>query len=181
MGASMRAGRKRKIADRYPGGQIKKTEDAPPPALVKRATIMSLMGLAAPEYGTTAGLYFLRRIIDGHQYEAAKRFGDLYRQYTGCVGGPRGPKSVDVGGVIKQAPVDVESAAGEREAQRHVDVLQRYHEAHSALRLAGKGVEDEVVRFCDGIGQTPHGHEGLIRLRQGLGSLVIIWKIKGRK
>jgi len=169
---------------RYANGKVARVsaeDQAPSPTLVKRASTMSLLGLASAEYGTTAGIYFLRRIIDGHEYEAAKRFGDLYRQYSGCVGGPRRPKSVDVEGVIKQAPVDTESEAGLLEAERDVDVLKRYNEAHMALRSAGRGVEVEVVQFCDGIGQAPNGHEGLIRLRQGLGSLVIIWKIKGKK
>ena len=169
---------------RYANGKVARPtldQEAPSPALVKRASTMSLLGLASPEYGTTAGIYFLRRIIDPHEYEAAKRFGDLYRQYSVCVGGPRRPKSVDVEGVIKQAPVDAESDAGQLEAERHIEVLRRYHEAHSALTAAGRGVEVEVVQFCDGIGQPPNGHEGLIRLRRGLGSLVIIWKIRGKK
>lgn len=177
-----RAGRKRKIGvERYPSGQIKREEEAPSPALVKRATLMSMIGLASPEFGTIAGLYFLRRMIDGYEYEAAKRFGDLHRQYAGCVGGPKRPTSVDMEGSIKQAPIDPDSDAGERERDRHIDILRRYNEAHVALRQAGHGVEYEVVQFCDGLGQTPAGHEAMLRLRSGLNALVILWKIKGKK
>lgn len=177
-----RPGRKRKVGvERFPSGQIKKDEEAPSPALVKRATLMSMIGLAAPEFGTVMGLYFLSRRIDGYQYEGAKRYADLLSQYYGCVGGPKRPSSVDMGGTIKNAPIDPESAAGEREAQRHIDVLQRYNDAHAALNRAGRGVEDEVIRFCDGVGQTPTGHEAMLRLKLGLDTLVILWKVRGKK
>ena len=176
-----RAGRKRKIGvERYPGGQIRREPEAPPPALVKRATVMSLMGLAAPEYGTILGLYFLQRTIDGHQYEAGKRFAELRRSYSGCVGGPKPPAAVNLGDSVRNAPIDPESAAGEREAVRQVDILQKYNDAHSALRQAGHGVEEVVIQFCDVPGQTPMGHEGLIRLRKGLGALSVLWKIRSK-
>lgn len=177
-----KAGRKRKVGvERYPSGQVKREEEAPPPALVKRASLMGLMGLADPVYGSILGIYFLRRIIDGYQYEAGKRFSDLRRQYEATVSGPKPPSSVDVAGASRNAPIDPESAAGEREAERHVDIMKRYHDAHTALRNVGNGVEDEVIRFCHGSGQTPNGHEGLLRVRAGLGSLVVLWKIKSSK
>lgn len=155
--------------------------EAPPPAMVKRATLMSMIGLAAPEYGTMLGLYFLQRKIDAHAYEAGKRFAELHRNYAGCVAGPKPPSSVSMEGGSRQAAIDPDSDAGEREAVRHRDVLMRYHDAHTALRMAGNGVERIVVQFCDGVGQSPAGHEELLRLRNGLDALVVLWKIRGRK
>ena len=169
---------------RYANGKVARdsvAQEAPSPTLVKRASLMAMLGLAAPEYGTVAGLYFLRRIIDGHELEAARRFAALRQQYVGAVGGPRAPVSVDAGGTIKQAPIDPDSSAGEWERDRHIDVLRRYNDAHTALRSVGRGVEDDVILFCQGVGQTPTGHEGLLRVRRGLGALVILWKISGKK
>jgi len=174
-----RAGRKRKLdAVRFKSGQIKKEDDAPSPTLVKRASLMALVGLCDASYGTMPGVFYLSRKIDAYEYEAAKRFGELYGSYLTCVGGPKPPGRQNLERGHGQAPIDVDSAAGEREASRQIDILSRYNDAHMALKIAGFGIEDELIRFCHGPGQTPAGWEGMIRVRKGLSALSVLWKVR---
>ena len=56
-----KAGRKRKIGERFPSGQIRPTDDGPSPAAVKRLHSASLLGMADPTWGSIAGLYYLSK------------------------------------------------------------------------------------------------------------------------
>jgi len=176
-----RAGRKRVVdleRGRYPGGQLHHKQEAPSPTLVKRAALLSLMGLADPMYGTVPGIWFLSRKIDSAEYEAAKRFAELYGQYSAAMTGPKPPSGINMERGIGTSPIDVESDAGAREASKQVDIMSRYNAAHTALRTAGKGAEEELIRFCSGPGQHPMGWEGVLRVRSGLSALTVLWKIK---
>ncbi len=176
-----RVGRKRKIGvERLPSGQIKREPDGLSPALAKRITVLALSGYADPVYGTAPGVYFISGKINPEQYEAAKRFAELYRQYVGCLVGPQPPRSVNLERGAAQAPIDVDSDAGEREALRHVSVLGRYQDALLAVRGAGNGADNIVIRFCDGVGQSPTGYAELLLLRQGLSALSVLWKVKSK-
>lgn len=175
-----RAGRKRKLdVARFPSGRPHKEDDAPSPTLVKRASMMALVGLCDSHYGSVAGIFFLSRKIDNNEYEAAKKFAELYHSYIGFLNGPKQPsgQSMERG---NNAAVDVDSTAGEREAIRHISVKDRYREAQMVLKSAGNGIEEEMIRFCHGAGQTPCGHEGMIRVRKGLSALSVLWKIKSK-
>ena len=175
-----RAGRKRKLdVARFPSGQIRREDEAPSPTLAKRASMMGLIGLADPAYGTVPGIFYLSRKIDSSEYEAAKRFADLYHLYLGCLVGPKPPagQSMERGA---HNPIDVDSTAGERELARHVNVQDRYKDAQAALLGAGNGIEEEIIKFCHGNGQTPEGWEGMIRVRKGLAALIILWKVRNK-
>jgi len=176
-----RPGRKRKIdVARFPSGQIKREDEAPSPTLAKRASMMALIGLADPSYGTVSGIFYLSRKIDSSEYEAAKRFSELHQQYLGCIQGPKQPSGNKMERGQPNAAVDPDSDAGEREATKQVNTQERYRDAQTVLRAAGIGVEDEVVRFCHGFGETPTGHQGMIRVMRGLNALTVLWKIRSK-
>ena len=174
-----RAGRKRKLdAPRYPNGQVKPSEQEPSPTLVKRLAAYSLAGMQDPQWGTVAGVFYLSRKIDEVEYETAKRFGNLYSQYIRVINGPRAPKTSTGEFVGASAQVDVDSEAGQHEAQKHQDITVRYLEALTILINLGENYPSEVVRFCADAGQTPCGWEGMIRLRKGLEALALFWNIR---
>lgn len=172
-----RAGRKRKEGDRYPGGQIRPEDTGPSPTQAKRLMLASLARMADKEWSTVPGIYFLSGKINAAQYEAARRFSALHEAYLGCIQGPRRPYTSGGEKGSLGAPVDVETEAGMAEANRHIGVMQRYNDAHVALTSNGYMVEASVITFCEGLGQTPVGFEGLVRTRKGLDALAALWKI----
>ena len=174
-----RAGRKRKLdAPRYPNGQVKPSEQDPSPTLVKRLAAYSLAGMQSEQWGTVAGIFYLSRKIDEVEYETARRFSTLYSQYLRVINGPRAPKTSTGEFVGASAHIDVDSEAGQREAQKHKDVSAKYLEALDVLMNLGDAYHSEVVKFCADSGQTPCGWEGMIRLRKGLEALALLWNIK---
>lgn len=173
-----RPGRKRKEGLRYPGGQIRPEDTGPSPTSAKRLMIASLAKMADPQWSTVSGIYFLTGKISQNQYEAARRFSTLLEAYLMCLQGPRRPYTSSGERGSLGAPVDVDTDAGEAEADRHIGIMQRYNDAHLALVSTGRMVEISVVKFCDGLGQTPIGFDGLIRTKRGLDSLAMLWKIK---
>ncbi len=176
-----RVGRKRKIGvERLPSGQIKREPDGLSPALAKRITVLALSGYADPCWGTAPGLYFLSQKISADQYESAKRFGELYKTYTTCLGGPQSPRSISMERGLGNSPIDPESAQGEREAKRQIDILSRYNDALIALRTVGRETENVVIRFCDGLGHSPSGYAELLILKDGLSALSVLWKVRSK-
>ena len=172
-----RAGRKRKVGERYPSGQIRSEEAGPSPAQTKRLMMAALAGMADAAWSTIPGVYFLSGKISPIEYEAAKRFAQLLELYAACLQGPRYPKTSSAEKGSVGAPVDVESDAGLEEVNRHIRVMQRYNDAHVVLIGHGLLVESAVLSFCNGLGQTPNGYEGLLRAKQGLNALAEFWKI----
>ena len=176
-----RAGRKRKIdAARFPNGQAKPPDQTPSPILIKRLAAYSLAGMQDPQWGTIPGVFFLSRKIDETEYETAKRFGDLYSQYSRVLNGPRKPKTSTGEPSSVSCQIDVDTDAGQKEADWHVGVMQRYNDAHMILNALGNDIEGEVMRFCIDSGQTPVGWEGFIRLRKGLAALAGYWNIRSK-
>jgi hypothetical protein len=174
-----RPGRKRKIdAPRFPNGQAKPPDQTPSPILVKRLAAYSLAGMQDPQWGTIPGVFYLSRKIDEVEYETAKRFGDLYSQYTRVLNGPRKPKTSTGEPSSVSGHIDVDTDAGQKEANWHINVIQKYNDAHITLYALGSEIENEVMRFCIDSGQTPVGWEGFIRLRKGLAALSGLWEIK---
>lgn len=173
-----RAGRKRKIGERFPSGQIRPTDDGPSPAAVKRLHSAALLGMSDPAWGSIAGLYYLSKKIDEAEYQAAKRFGDLHSQYISVIGGPRPPKTSTGEMPAKVAQIDVDSELGQQQADRHITIMTRYNEAHGALLIVGPMVESDIIRFCSHPGQTPDGYAGMIRVKNGLKALAELWKVR---
>ena len=172
-----RAGRKRKIGERYPAGQIRPVEEGPSPAVVKRLRSAAVLGMADPHWGSVAGLCYLQKVIDDCEYEAAKRFGDLHAQYISVIGGPRQPKTSTGERPSRSADIDVDTEQGDLEAERHIAVMSKYNDAHTALLSVSPVTEADLIRFCAMPGESPTGHEGMIRVRSGLRALAVMWKI----
>jgi len=172
-----RSGRKRKVGERYPSGQIRPEDTGPSPTQTKRLMMAAVAGMADAAWSTIPGIYFLSGKISPIEYEAAKRFGQLLERYTACLQGPRYPRTSSAEKGSVGAPVDVESDAGIAEVNRHVSVMQRYNDAHVVLVGHGMLVEAAVLNFCSGLGQTPNGYENLLRAKRGLNALAELWKI----
>jgi hypothetical protein len=172
-----RAGRKRKEGERYPAGQIRPAEEGPSPAAIKRLRSAAILGMADPQWGSVAGLCYLQKMIDDIEYEAAKRFGDLHAQYIGVIGGPRAPKTSTGERPTRAAEIDVDTEQGDREAKRHITVMTRYNDAHTALLMVSPATEADLIRFCAMPGESPTGYEGMVRVRSGLRTLAALWKI----
>ena len=145
--------------------------------LAKRLMLASLAQMADKEWSTVAGIYFLSGKINSTQYEAARRFSALHESYMNCLQGPRRPYTSSGEKGALGAPVDVDTSAGIEEANRHIGIMQRYNDAHVVLTASGYMIEASVISFCDGLGQTPTGFEGLLRTRKGLDALATLWKI----
>lgn len=173
-----KAGRKRKAGDRFPAGQIRPEEKSASPAAIRRLRDAALMGMADPQWGTVAGLFFLNKLIDEVEYEAAKRFGDLHAQYISVIGGPRPPKTSTGERPARSAQIDVDTELGEAEAKRHVAILTSYNEVHLALKMIDPATEADLIRFCSVPGESPAGHAAMLRLKDGLKSIASIWKVR---
>jgi hypothetical protein len=137
----------------------------------------ALAGMADAAWSTVPGVYFLSGKISPVEYEAARRVSALLERYTAALQGPRYPKTSNAEKGTVGAPVDVESDAGLEEVTRHVNIMQRYNDVHVVLVGHGILVESAVLSFCMGLGQTPNGHEGLLRAKRGLNALAEFWKI----
>lgn len=172
-----RAGRKRKMGERFPSGQIRPEDDGPSPAAVKRLRGAALLGMADAQWGSIAGLYFLSKKIDESEYQAAKRFGDLHSQYISVIGGPRAPKTSTGEIPSKGVQVDVDTELGRQQADKHISVMTKYNEAHTALLMVSPMAENDIIRFCSMPGEAPSGHEGMMRVKSGLKSLAELWNI----
>lgn len=173
-----RAGRKRKIGERFPSGQIRPDDDGPSPAAVKRLRSAALLGMTDAQWGSIAGLYYLSKKIDDAEYQAAKRFGDLHSQYISVIGGPRPPKTSTGEIPAKVAQIDVDTVVGIEQADRHIAVMTKYNEAHGVLLMVGPTVEADIIRFCSHPGETPNGYDGMIRVKNGLKALAELWKVR---
>ena len=173
-----RAGRKRKIGERFPAGQIRPEEPSASPAAIRRLRDAALMGMADPQWGTVAGLFFLNKRIDEVEYQAAKRFGDLHAQYISVIGGPRPPKTSTGERPSKSAQIDVDTELGEAEAQRHVTIMNNYNDVHTALLMISPAAESDLIRFCSVPGESPAGYAAMIRVRDGLRALATLWKVR---
>lgn len=172
-----RAGRKRKIGERFPAGQIKPEESGASPSQIRRLRDAALAGMADPQWGSMAGIFYLSRKIDEIEYETAKRFGDLHSQYINVIGGPRPPRSSSVERASPVSSIDVDTELGEEEAQRHIVILNKYNDAHTVLHKIGPSAEADIIRFCSIPGESPAGYEAMIRVVMGLRELSVLWKI----
>lgn len=172
-----RAGRKRKIGERFPAGQIKPEESGASPSQIRRLRDAALAGMADPQWGSMAGIFYLSRKIDEVEYETAKRFGDLHSQYISVIGGPRPPRSASIERASPVGSLDVDTELGEEEAQRHILIMNKYHDAHTILHGVGPSAEADIIRFCSIPGESPAGHEAMIRVRFGLRALSVFWKV----
>lgn len=175
-----RAGRKRKVGDRFPAGQIRPEEQSASPASIRRLRDAALMGMADPAWGSVAGLFYLSKKIDEVEYQTAKRFGDLHSQYIGVIGGPKQPKTSTGQIMSSSADVDVDSAAGDEQAKRHIAIMTKYNDAHTALLVISSAAEADLIRFCAMPGEAPVGHEGVIRVKNGLKALAELWKVTAK-
>lgn len=173
-----RAGRKRKEGERFPAGQIRPEESPASPAAIRRLRDAALMGMADPQWGTMAGLFYLSKRIDDAEYAAAKRFGDLHSQYISVIGGPRAPKTSTGERQSPSAQIDVDSELGEAEAVRHRVIMTSYHDAHTALLMVCPSVEADLIRFCAVPGESPAGHAAMIKVKDGLKALASLWKVR---
>lgn len=173
-----RAGRKRKVGERFPAGQIRPEEPSASPAAIRRLRDAALAGMADPQWGTMAGLFYLSKRIDDTEYAAAKRFGDLHSQYISVIGGPRHPKTSTGERQSPSAQIDVDTEMGEAEAVRHRIIMTNYHDAHMALLMVCPSVEADLIRFCSVPGESPSGYAAVIRVKNGLKALASLWKVK---
>lgn len=171
-------GRKRKSGDRFPSGQIRPEEQPPSPAAIRRLRNAALMGMADQQWGTMAGLFFLSKKIDEVEYETAKRFGDLHSRYVSVIGGPRPPKTSTGERPARAMQIDVDTEQGEAEAKRHVAILTSYNDAYSLLQSIGPSTEADMIRFCSVPGESPSGHAGLLRIKDGLRALAGLWNVR---
>ena len=173
-----RPGRKRKIGDRFPAGQIRPEEQPPSPAAIRRLRSAALAGMADQQWGTMAGLFFLNKKIDEVEYETAKRFGDLHSRYVAVIGGPRPPKTSTGERPARAAQIDVDTEQGGIEAERHIAILTSYNDAHGVLLGLGPAIEADLIRFCAVPGESPAGHAALMGIRDGLRALAGLWKVR---
>jgi hypothetical protein len=172
-----RAGRKRKIGERFPAGQIKPEESGASPSQIRRLRDAALAGMADPQWGSMAGIFYLSRKIDEIEYETAKRFGDLHTQYISVIGGPKSPKSSNPERGSLGISLDVDSELGEEETKKHINIMGRYNDAHTVLLGIGPAAEGDIIRFCSIPGESPAGHEAMLRVRWGLRALSVLWKV----
>jgi hypothetical protein len=133
--------------------------------------------MADPQWGSVAGIFYLSRKIDEIEYETAKRFGELHSQYVAVIGGPSQPKTSTGERRSVASQIDVDTDLGEEEARRHIHVMSRYNDAHTALLGIGPLAETDVIRFCSMPGESPAGYESMIRVRNGLAALAVLWKV----
>lgn len=140
----MGKGRKRAAygTKREPNGQAQRV---PPVSLAQAARLAGVN----PLYGTPAGMACAQGEITRDEYDQAVRIAEVeaaYREALQC----KSVASPALGGGSGGKPVDPESAAGEREAQRHAKAIQRYDAICASLRFRGAAIERATFRFALG-------------------------------
>jgi hypothetical protein len=162
---------KRKIKARTPSGQLSRAgrQREFPPTQVKRLRDAAMAGLRDPEWGTELGRLYLEGTITASMYAAGKDWREKAARYVKSLGHfPVRSILVDQRG--GSLPPDPDTQAGQKQARREADAMERFFEAHYVLLSAGKMAEAVVRRLCEQ-DEGPCGMAELIALRNGLSAL----------
>lgn len=174
-----KAGRNRLQGERYKNGALKtsvpKHEHAP--SAVKRLADAAIAGMRDAEWGTVIGRYYLTKKLTSLEYATGKRWALTSADYTRHFGlTSPDPKSIAIGAPSRGEPPDPDSDAGQAMAKTAAKARKRFEEAHKALLKCGMQAESAVRRLCEGIGETPTGHEQFLHAKRGLKALADFWK-----
>lgn len=173
------AGRQRLAGARYPSGNRRREERATneySATAIKRLADAAIAGMHDPQWGTVIGLLYLQKKLTSPQYAAGKRWAATWAEYCAATGNPSpDPKSVVIGGPTRSEPPDPDSHAGDAEARRAKRARKRFDEAHAALLKCGMQAESATRKLCEGLGQTPTGHEQFCHAKRGLEALARLW------
>lgn len=127
---------------REPNGQAQRI---PPVSLAQAARHAA----ANPLYGTPAGMACAQGEITREEYDQCVRIVELesaYRAALQC----KAVASPSFDGGSGGKPVDPDSEAGAREAERHAKAIQRYDALCAGLRFRGAAIERATIRFALG-------------------------------
>lgn len=172
------AGRQRLAGARYPSGNRRREDrnQEYSPSAVKRRTDAAMVGMCDAEWGTVIGLYYLSGKLTSREYSAGKRWADVWAEYCSATGIPSpDPRSLVIGAPTRSEPPDPESHAGAAAARRAKRARKKFEEAHAVLLKCGMQAEAAVRKLCDGLGQTPVGHEQFLHAKRGLEALAKLW------
>ena len=156
---------------------LKREEGLFHPAATKRAALNAMAGMCDPQWGTVIGRLFLQEKLTSIQYEAGKRWDALAKHYHTAMQAPSpNPKAPAIDFSPKSNEADPNSDAGMQETARHRSAVDAFNDAHACLCQLGQRTEKAVRDTCEH-GMEPVGYDGLLRLRDGLGTLGDFWQL----
>lgn len=173
-----RGGRKRILnAERYPSGGLK-PKDEISPIVAKRMLIAAAAKMGSEEWGTVIGRYYLTGQLTEEQYRAGKTIGNICELYSNVMYGPKPPSGQNME-KYKSQPIDVDSYHGEKEAERHILIIENYNKIKY---IVGSEKTFNLVKdICSGMGIAAKNYEEFIELRECLKNFVSQSKIRKKK
>lgn len=172
------AGRNRIAGARYPSGDRRREERSQEysPTAIKRLLDAEMCGMRDPKWGTVIGRMYIAKKLTSVEYAAGKRWAVTWAEYCATTGNPSpDPRSVVIGAQTRSEPPDQESPAGVAAALRAARARKRFEKAHRELCKCGMRAEAATRKLCEGLGQTPTGHEEFLHAKRGLEALAKLW------
>lgn len=166
--------RRKHMAQREPNGRAQREPQLPPPSEVRRLRDAALAGMRDPTWGTEIGRLYLAGKVTATMFAAGRRWAELASQYSQALCSPApDPKAISLERMGAQH-IDPDSIEGRKEARRHARAVASFIDAHAALINRGRAAERLVRTVCER-GEMAHGHQELLALAGGLGSLAAFW------
>lgn len=173
------AGRQRLAGARYPSGDRRRDERTNKeysPSAIKRMTSAAIAGMHDPEWGTVIGRLYLEGKLTSAQYATGKRWAATWKEYCDATGIPSpDPRSLVIGAPTRSEPPDPDSPAGVKATLREDKVRKKFEKAHAILLRCGMQAEAATRKLCEGLGETPLGHEQFLHAKRGLDALAKLW------
>lgn len=172
------AGRQRMAGARYPSGDRRRDERSKEysPSAIKRMTSAAVAGMHDPEWGTVIGRLYLEGKLTSAQYATGKRWAATWAEYCTATGIPSpNPKSLVIGAPTRSEPPDPDSERGQAATRLAKRAIKRFDTAHAELLKCGMQAEAATRKLCEGLGETPLGHEQFLHAKRGLDALAKLW------
>lgn len=173
------AGRQRLAGARYPSGDRRREERTNKeysPSAIKRMTSAAVAGMHDPEWGTVIGRLYLEGRLNSAQYAAGKRWAVTWAEYCAATGIPSPhPRAAAIGEGLRAEPPDPDSDRGIAATRLARRAMKRFDVAHAELLKCGMQAEAAVRKLCEGLGETPLGHEQFLHAKRGLDALARLW------
>jgi hypothetical protein len=173
------AGRQRMAGARYPSGDRHRTERTNKeysPSAIKRITSAAVAGMHDPEWGTVIGRLYLEGKLTSLEYATGKRWAVTWAEYCAATGIPSpNPRSVVIGAPARSEPPDPDSERGQAMTRLAKRAMKRFDTAHAVLLKCGMQAEAATRKLCEGLGETPLGHEQFLHAKRGLVALAKFW------
>ena len=169
-----RAGRKRMIGEREPNGKmsraVKRDIDGVSPAEAARLRDAALRGMRDQVWATPLGQAFATGAVCASEFEAGKRWCNLYRLFKAATGNKDAASAS-----LERGAISTSGEQDEKQAERERATVDAYNSARHRLSACGSAIERATREFCEDNGASPPGIVAFANAIRGLSVLANHW------